>query len=1787
MDECCVAHPSITLHFTSLLFSTLLFFLLLVSHLVLHYYCFLYDVRRVKLAAEAVDDADCARKREEEEVMKEAQAICRSFGADYVVDKSDGMDGGGGGGGDGLTSVPSPLPGGTEYHRDGNGVGDGDGDGRSGRKGKGECQGKDKKKSKEESRGQDTMKGKQKQKQENKKERKSKEQGKSNDYHRPAPYLSNDPKAVLMEVQDEEDILGLGSPSGDPSRTSDTLCGVTSTGDGEGGHRHEYRQMVEFSNERSSPINDLAEQSSVRIIRYDEKIMMMRQGSGMVKMEDMKVEEKVKEEVVKVEGTYPVSEKGSIILDGLQAFDDSLVDSDIEAQAEGECESEGEAEMEFDCVRSDVEAGKNRRGGYGRLSKGGTGQGSVRRRGESDLAMLPSPTANNSMQGHSMGSVGERVRDMKRDVVKVKEGLSIRSEGSVEKLKSDRGVLHMHNSNSSIKGDSNGRQRIAHDTSGVTIDLSTEDSPGMPQDDRKRGRERGKDSGQKHEKPSNKKKSCTSKQRKSDSWCDGASDGSDDAASTLKRKEVENESSGDDLFFSDRNRNRRLVLAKVTGKIKASKGSGSGSDRGSGRGGVLTGRTRHGDNDNSDSEQEEEGDEDEEDEEDEDGSSEFDDNSDNEESKNKKKKGPDKKSNGASKSIVTAWPINDRGKKSKQKSKGGEDGDDEEEEEEEEEFEVSEMKERKGTKKKGKPVVLKRKEVVEYRGLGKKILVFAHHQSVLNALEDFLRDNRVGFVRIDGTCPAAKRNALVLQFQDDDCTDVALLSVTACCVGINLTRANVALFAELHWSAGSVMQAEDRIHRIGQKATSVNITYMVAKGTADDIIWETIQRKCNVLGATVGISDNTGAGGMKCDKKNSSSSSKSHTTSSSNGSALMTQSVMDSYMSSSPPGSDSGRGTGTGGGSRTGTGAGEGALLGPNNPYHDSYNASGTARYSNRSNAASVYGRASNPPSSLSPSLSLPLSHSTPFSLPLSLPLSTQQSAQQLTVSAYSTIPALHPDSSSQRSDPRRTVESNPYANTFPSSAPAVSNDYPSSSSTASNIYPCSILSASANPNHPYHPPPAAAAAALVMSSAMPTINSPATVEPTGYRNKELGFRQPVPLPSHQSNPYASSTPVPAPTVPAHIVPYGALPQQPYQPQPYPPSSSLPSPSFPSSSSFISFSSSSSSSSSAASYSTYQQSTAHVPIQSMGLAQGQGQEYNSNNEHEKECFEVPSFGYRYGPANKKPPVSIAPPLLPVLAPVPISAPVPVSVPVSTATPSIHSIPLTNKEPAYCFYDSSQSQTQTQTQAGDSPQPPGGSIGIKPFSHSHANVHVQVPCHAYAAYQTGQHTYTMPSQQQKEQRQQQQQYGGTQPRAQAQANTQAHQPVQGQVQGHGHGQGQGQGQEPAGTTIGLNAATAHSAISGSCDTGTVTGGSYCWNSSGRTVDTHINNYSYNSSNSSSSRVGYSSNTVSAIDPTALPPDIQARVAANKRAAEARRAMAQQRALAVTGAPVIPPSFNNTVADDVHSTYAQSVPPPLQSDQHSIQLGPRDSEVTNAAPGTRTAAQFLPSPTTRLPHGNPVQVAATVSPLKDQDARQTNTYALAQVQVQAHAQIRSGSVMHRNSNNAHPHTSIPASTRTSEQTSQPYVQQGAVVSNVPGVIGHGQGQGQGQVQGQGAQHVFSTGKGGSVSVSAESVDRAGRFLNNPSLPTHSIPSFIPGKPSISGSPGVPATKFKSVHEPQRSTHSISVSRSQMQPAHVTTRDGSMSSDLGQGQGQGQAKPYGNSLTPHPQQVKRSAD
>ncbi|KAM1191462.1 hypothetical protein PS2_011747 [Malus domestica] len=150
--------------------------------------------------------------------------------------------------------------------------------------------------------------------------------------------------------------------------------------------------------------------------------------------------------------------------------------------------------------------------------------------------------------------------------------------------------------------------------------------------------------------------------------------------------------------------------------------------------------------------------------------------------------------------------------------------------------------------------------VLDYLGTvmeaGCKFLVFAHHQSMIDSIYQFLLKKKVGCIRIDGSIPTVARQAYVTEFQEKDSIKAAVLSIKAGGVGFTLTAASTVIFAELSWTPGDLIQAEDRAHRIGQ-VSSVNIYYLLANDTVDDIIWDVVQSKLENLGQMLDGHENT------------------------------------------------------------------------------------------------------------------------------------------------------------------------------------------------------------------------------------------------------------------------------------------------------------------------------------------------------------------------------------------------------------------------------------------------------------------------------------------------------------------------------------------------------------------------------------------------------------------------------------------------------------------------------------------------------------------------------------------------------------------------------------------------------------------------------------------------------------------------------------------------------------------------------------------------------------------
>ncbi|RVD91570.1 Snf2 Rad54-like helicase [Tubulinosema ratisbonensis] len=135
-----------------------------------------------------------------------------------------------------------------------------------------------------------------------------------------------------------------------------------------------------------------------------------------------------------------------------------------------------------------------------------------------------------------------------------------------------------------------------------------------------------------------------------------------------------------------------------------------------------------------------------------------------------------------------------------------------------------------------------------------KFLVFAHHAVMLNALEEEFKKENIRIIRIDGNTPTHLRHEMCNSFQTDPSIQVALLSLTAANTGLTLTEGKMVIFAELYWNPGTMLQAEDRVHRIGQKSC-VDIHYLVARNTIDEYVWPKLIKKLSVL-ESLGIQNN-------------------------------------------------------------------------------------------------------------------------------------------------------------------------------------------------------------------------------------------------------------------------------------------------------------------------------------------------------------------------------------------------------------------------------------------------------------------------------------------------------------------------------------------------------------------------------------------------------------------------------------------------------------------------------------------------------------------------------------------------------------------------------------------------------------------------------------------------------------------------------------------------------------------------------------------------------------------
>ncbi|HME67095.1 MAG TPA: DEAD/DEAH box helicase, partial [Streptosporangiaceae bacterium] len=113
-----------------------------------------------------------------------------------------------------------------------------------------------------------------------------------------------------------------------------------------------------------------------------------------------------------------------------------------------------------------------------------------------------------------------------------------------------------------------------------------------------------------------------------------------------------------------------------------------------------------------------------------------------------------------------------------------------------------------------------------------KVVFFAKHIDVMDAAEETFARQGVRFSSIRGDQTPTARQANVDAFVNDPDVAVAVCSLTAAGVGLNLQVASNIVLAELSWTDAEQTQAIDRSHRIGQ-SEPVTAWRIIAAQTID------------------------------------------------------------------------------------------------------------------------------------------------------------------------------------------------------------------------------------------------------------------------------------------------------------------------------------------------------------------------------------------------------------------------------------------------------------------------------------------------------------------------------------------------------------------------------------------------------------------------------------------------------------------------------------------------------------------------------------------------------------------------------------------------------------------------------------------------------------------------------------------------------------------------------------------------------------------------------------------
>ncbi|XP_954832.1 global transcription activator, SNF2 family member, putative [Theileria annulata] len=118
-----------------------------------------------------------------------------------------------------------------------------------------------------------------------------------------------------------------------------------------------------------------------------------------------------------------------------------------------------------------------------------------------------------------------------------------------------------------------------------------------------------------------------------------------------------------------------------------------------------------------------------------------------------------------------------------------------------------------------------------------RVLIFSQMTSLLDILEVYLNYRSYKYLRLDGNLSSEKRLERINLFNEPDSQYfVFILSTKAGSLGINLQSADTVIIYDSDWNPQNDLQAQSRVHRIGQKNQVITLR-LITPNTIEDNIY--------------------------------------------------------------------------------------------------------------------------------------------------------------------------------------------------------------------------------------------------------------------------------------------------------------------------------------------------------------------------------------------------------------------------------------------------------------------------------------------------------------------------------------------------------------------------------------------------------------------------------------------------------------------------------------------------------------------------------------------------------------------------------------------------------------------------------------------------------------------------------------------------------------------------------------------------------------------------------------